>query len=298
MKCRAFAVVIVLALALTGGLRAADGPWAAVDAALGREGKDLPGDVRKYGFPRTDLAVIASGVSIEPALALTSWAAFRRHGKDARFMTMGDLVLLPSELNPVIRALARGGIAISAIHNHLVDEQPRVVYVHFSGTGDARALAGALRSAFELTRTPLALPSAEASQALTGDERQALDAVQAALGRKGAAAGRVLQIAVPRKGRIEEGGMEIPPSMGMAIALNVQIAGPQVATTGDFVLTADEVDPVVRALQAYGIDVTALHSHMLRETPRLFFLHFWGVGSPEAIGAALKAALSHVAAAP
>jgi hypothetical protein len=270
---------------------AADGPWAAVDTALGREGKDLPGDVRRYGFPRADLRVTAGGVAVEPALALGSWAAFRAAGSGA--MAMGDLVLLPGELNPVVARLQEGGIEIGAIHNHLAGETPQVVYVHFAGMGRADALARTLRAALERTKTPLGTPGATAP--LSAEEQKALDALQAALGRKGAMAGRVLQVGVARKERIEDGGMEVPPSMGMAIALNFQIAGSGVATTGDFVLTADEVNPVVHELQAHAIDVTALHSHMLRETPRLFFLHFWGVGSPEKVGEGLKAALAKIA---
>lgn len=296
MSRRALATNVLIVLALSSVTGAAEGPWTAVDAALGREGKDTPGEARKYGFPRSDLTVSVAGVTLQPALALGSWAAFHRNPKDGHAMAMGDLVLLPSELNPVIRALARGGIAVTAIHNHLVAEQPEVVYVHFGGSGDAASLAATLRSALDTTKTPLGPPAPPALP--TVEQQQAFEALQIALGRKGTQAGAVLQVAVPRKGRIEEGGMEIPPAMGMAIALNFQLVGQQVATTGDFVLTADEVDPVIRALQGNGIDVTALHSHMLRETPRLFFLHFWGVGSPEAIGAGLRAALGHVAAAP
>jgi hypothetical protein len=282
--------------AFAGGLSAAEGPWSAVDAALGRDGRDVPGEARKYGFPRADLKVVVSGIQVEPALALGSWAAFRKDVKTGHVMAMGDLVLLPSELNPVIRALARGGIAVTAIHNHLAGEQPQIVYVHFGGSGDPANLAAALRTALEKTGTPLGPPAPPPLP--TAEQQQVFEAVQSAVGRKGSLAGPVLQIGVPRKGRIEEGGMEIPPGMGMAIALNFQALGQQVATTGDFVLTADEVDPVIKALQGNGIDVTALHSHMLRETPRLFFMHFWGVGSPEAIGAGLKAALNHVATGP
>ena len=296
MSRRALAASVFAALAFSGGLGAAEGPWAAVDAALGREGRDAPGEVRKYGFPRSDLAVVVSGITVQPGLALGSWAAFHRDVKSGHVIAMGDLVLLPSELNPVIRALARGGLSVTAIHNHLVGEQPEVVYVHFGGSGDAARLAAALRTALETTKTPLGQPAPPPLP--TAEQQQVFNAVQTSLGRKGAQSDPVLQVAIPRKGRIEEAGMEIAPAMGMAIALNFQIEGQQVATTGDFVLTADEVDPVIRALQGNGIEVTALHSHMLRETPRLFFVHFWGVGSPEAVAAGLKAALGHVATAP
>lgn len=268
----------------------ADGPWASVDAALGREGKDLPGEVRKYGFPRADLKVMAGGVSVEPALALGSWAAFRSAASGG--MAMGDLVLLPGELNPVIQRLQQGGLEIGAIHNHLTGETPQVVYVHFSGMGRLEDLARTLRATLELTKTPLGAPAA--ARPLSEEDQKAFEVLQTALGRRGAMAGHVLQVGVPRRDRIEDGAMEVPPAMGMAIALNFQIAGSGVATTGDFVLTAEEVNPVVREIQAHGIDVTALHSHMLRETPRLFFLHFWGVGSPETIGEGLKAALAKV----
>jgi hypothetical protein len=296
MTRRVLTAVFLAGVALASALSAAEGPWSAVDAALGRDGKDVPGEARKYGFPRSDLTVVVSGIKLEPALALGSWAAFRKDVKTGHAMTMGDLVLLPAELNPVIRALARGGVAVTAIHNHLSGEQPEVIYVHFGGSGDATSLAAALRAALEKTATPLGAPAAPPLP--TAEQQQVFEAVQTAIGRKGSMAGPVLQIGVARKGRIEEAGMEIPPGMGMAIALNFQAIGQQVATTGDFVLTADEVDPVIRALQGNGIDVTALHSHMLRETPRLFFLHFWGAGSPEAIGAGLRAALGHVAVVP
>jgi hypothetical protein len=318
MKILTVAAALAGALGLASSAAGADGPWTVVDAALGREGKDLPGNVRKYGFPRTDLAVTASGVSIEPALALGSWAAFRkveRHLVDSgsaprvsptpvpegsslsHMMTMGDLVLLPSEVNPVIRRLAAGNIETTAIHNHLIDESPRLVYVHFAGMGPAGALSWTLRAALELTKTPLATPGASMAR-LSEDDQRALEVVQGVLGRRGTMAGRVLQVSVARIDPVAEPGMEVPPSMGTAIALNFQIAGAGVATTGDFVLAADEVNPVIGELQANGIDVTALHSHMLRETPRLFFLHFWGVGSPDKIGAGLKAALAKVATKP
>ena len=292
MKALVTALSMAAVLGAASSVGGADGPWTAVDSALGREGRDLPGEVRKYGFPRSDLHVTARGVAIEAPLALGSWAAF--HAAAEGSMVMGDLVLLPAELNPVIRRLHEGGLEIGAIHNHLAGEQPQVLYVHFSGMGPAEALAGALRGALDLTKTPMGAPRPAAP--LSAAQHQAFEALQAALGRKGAMAGRVLQVSVPRSDHIEEAGMEIPPAMGMAIALNFQTAGTRIATTGDFVLTADEVNPVVRELQARGIDVTALHSHMLRETPRLFFLHFWGVGTPEKIGEGLKAALSKIAA--
>jgi hypothetical protein len=271
---------------------AADPLWSKVDAVLGATGRDLPGGVHRFGWPRRDLRVRVDEVPVEPALALGSWGAFVRTGEDGKAMAMGDLVLLEPELTPVVSALEAGGIEITAIHNHLVGESPHVIYVHFSGRGDAAALAASLKRALGETRTPLAAPAAPATAAAADEDAFAV--VQQVLGRQGTLAGSVLQVGVPRAERIEEGGMEVPASMGMANALNFERVGKQVATTGDFVLIASEVNPVIRELRSHGLAVTALHSHMLQETPRLFFMHFWGVGSPGEIAGGLKAALSKI----
>lgn len=257
---------------------------------FGQPSKALPGDVRKYSWPRRDLRVTIGTTKIAPALALGSWAAF--HGSAAQTMAMGDLALLETEVNPVIRELQSGGFEILAVHNHLLGETPRVVYVHFMGHGEEAMLARTLSGALEKTRTPR---ESAVSANPSADETKVLDAFQAALGRKGSMAGTVLQVGVPRADPITDGGMEIPASMGMAESINVQTSGSQVATTGDFVLVADEVNPVIRELESHGIDVTALHSHMLRESPRLFFLHFWATGPAEKVGEGLKAALSKIA---
>jgi len=280
---RAFAVFL-LALA-------AAGPAAAQSSAIfGQIPKTLPGGVEKYSWPRRDLHVSVAGISVAPALALGSWAAFHETGGHS--MTMGDLVLLESEVNPVVRELQAGGFEVLAIHNHLLGETPHVLYVHFMSDGKRAALARTLETALGKTKTPM-----EPGPAAAADAAQAnvLADFQEALGRKGTMAGVVLQIGVPRAEPITDGGMEIPASMGMAESINVQTAGDGVAATGDFVLVADEVNPVIRELQAHDIEVTALHSHMLRETPRLFFMHFWGVGKPQKVGEGLKAALAKVA---
>jgi hypothetical protein len=289
---------IALAAAISASAQPAqpaDPRWAKVDAVFGAAGKDLPGGVHRFGWPRRDLHVRIGGVAVEPALALGSWGAFVKTGEDGAALAMGDLVLLESELSPVVSELEAAGIEVAAIHNHLNGESPHVVYVHFSGHGDAAALAAGLKKVLARTATPLAAPAAAAGAAkpLPADE-EAFAAVQRVLGHKGTLAGTVLQVGVPRAEKIEEHGLEIPPSMGMANALNFQRVGSEVATTGDFVLIAAEVNPVIRELRSQGLEVTALHSHMLTETPRLFFMHFWGVGSPEKIAGALKAALSKV----
>jgi hypothetical protein len=270
----------------------ASGGWEAVDKVFGSAGKDMPGEVHRFGWPRADLKVSLDGVAIEPPLALGSWAAFKETGSGDEAIAMGDLALLDSEVDGVIRAFEAGGVEVLAVHNHLIGETPRVVYVHFHGHGAADALATTIHAALAKTKTPLAAGSSAKPSAY---DEKIYEAMQGILGRKGTMAGRVLQLGVPRAAAIRDAGIEIPPTMGMATAINFQAAGSRVATTGDFVLVADEVNPVIRELQNHGITVTALHSHMLREEPRLFFMHFWGVGTPEKIGEGIKAALAKVA---
>ena len=293
MKRNTLTLTLVLAVLTALSVAAQETPdplWKSVDGVFGVAGKDLPGGTHRFGWPRRDLHVQVGDVPVQPALALGSWGAFLKEGGD-KAMAMGDLVLLEPELTPVLTTLEAGGIEISAIHNHLVGESPHVIYLHFSGHGNATALARTLKEALGKTGTPMTpAPPAKASPA----DEQAFKTVQQVLGRNGTLAGTVLQIGVPRAERIEEKGMEIPASMGMATALNFERVGDRVATTGDFVLVASEVNPVIRELRAHGIAVTALHSHMLEETPRLFFMHFWGVDTPEKIAGGLKAALAKV----
>jgi Domain of Unknown Function (DUF1259) len=269
-----------------------EGGWDATDKVFGQAGKDLPGEVHRYGWPRADLHVSVGGVPVQPGLALGAWAGFKKTGTGDEAVTMGDLVLLESEVEPVLGELEGGGFEILAIHNHLLGETPHVIYVHFHGHGEPAALAQTLKAALAKTKTP---PPGKAPAKPTAEQEKTFEKLQEALGHKGTMSGTVLQVGVPRADPIQDGGMEVPPSMSMNNPMNFQTVGARIATTGDFVLIADEVNPVLRELHAHGIAVTALHSHMLRETPRLFFMHFWGVGTPEKIGGGLKAALSKVA---
>jgi len=261
--------------------------WKDVEAALGKSGSMQPGSVYKVGFPRTDLAVRLDGVQLAPGLALGSWAAFIQLPRHA--MVMGDLVLVESEVNDVISALQAGGIEQTALHNHLLHESPRVMYLHFGGHGDAVALARTLRSALEKTKTPFT----PAGPPATSIDLPAVQLDQA-LGGSGRINGGAYQFALPRAERVVEHGVEIPPAAGMAIAINFQPTGSgRAAISGDFVLLASEVNPVIRELRAGGIEVTALHSHMLDEEPRLFFMHFWANDDALKLARTLRAALEH-----
>ena len=260
--------------------------WAAVDQALGRPGTTQPDGVRRYGFPRSDLVVQLDGVTIKPALALGSWLAFQPMG--ASSVVMGDLVLTPDEVNPVMSALLKDGIRVTAVHNHLLRSTPQTIYMHVRGRGDPARLAASLHAALALSRTPLE-PPAGGPAAPLGLDAAALDRI---MGRAGKANGGVYQFGFPRAERIVEEGMEEPASMGTATSINFQpVGGGRSAVTGDFVLLASEVDPVMRSLRSGGIEVTALHSHMLGETPVLYFMHFWAVGNTADLATRLRAAV-------
>ena len=265
--------------------------WKPVGLALGRPGSMQPGDVYKAGFPRTDLHVKVGTVAVKATLALGSWVAFKAVG-DSEAVLMGDLVLTESEVPLVMSKLQEGGIEQTAIHNHLLGESPRVLYMHIMGRGAPTKLAAAVRAALALTGTPLANPSAPATPLPLGLDTTAIAKV---LGFSGKVAGGVYQVGVPRLDTIQLDGMVVPPAMGVATAINFQSTGPgKAATTGDFVLTASEVNPVIRALREHGIVVTALHSHMLGETPRLFFMHFWANGDATKLTEGLRAALDQM----
>jgi hypothetical protein len=260
--------------------------WQAVDQAMGKAGAMQPGDVYKFSLPRTDLQVTARGVQVQPALALGSWVAFKPMGNEA--MVMGDLVLTEDEVNPVMLVLQQGGVEQTALHNHLLGESPRVLYMHIGGHGDPVRLAETIHNALALSGTPFTAPSAGAVPSSDLDTAQ----LESVLGYKGNAAGSVYQFSIPRAEQIMDSGMEVPPSMGTAIAINFQPTGSgNAAITGDFVLLGSEVNPVLRALRDNGIEVTALHSHMLGEQPRLFFMHFWANADATTLARGLRAAL-------
>ena len=277
-----FKAILASALLLAVSAFAAD-PWPSVDATLKQTGKTVAGNVHRYGFPRRDLKVTMSRVRLEPPLALGSWAAFSAD------MVMGDLVLLTKEVEPVVRTLQYGGVEITAIHNHLLDESPPIAYVHYEGHGDPAALAKTLQKALATTATPMTPGEPVKTDA---KDEAAFAIVSGVLQRQGTTSGRVLQFGIPRAETIAADGVTIPPTMGVATAVNFQRAGDKVATSGDFVLIAAEVNPVIKDLEAHGIRVTAVHSHMLSEMPRLFFLHFWGLGAPKEIADGIRSALA------
>jgi hypothetical protein len=284
---------LLLAALLTGspGLAfAADDGWQArVGEALGKTGSEAPGGIYRVGLPRTDLKVTLDGVELKAGFALGGWLAFEKMGDQG--MVMGDLVLTMDEVNPVMTKLAAGGIEITALHNHLLRNQPFTMYMHVLGHGDPVKLAAALHTALAESKTPLSAASAAPPPSIDLDTA----AIDQTLGAKGANNGGVYQFSIPRAEAIKDSGMDVPPPMGSANAINFQpTGGGKAAITGDFVLIAKEVNPVLRALRDHGIEVTAIHNHMLDDQPRLYFMHFWANDDAKKLADGLKAALAQV----
>jgi hypothetical protein len=286
------AVAALLAtIALPCTVQAADIDWKKVDAAIGKTAA-VSGDVHRYGLPRSDLSVNLEGVAIRPALALGGWVAFApMHGEA---MLMGDLVLLETEITPVLTKLLDGGLDITAIHNHILRASPATFYMHVGGHGDPEKMAAVIRSALASSKTPFEPPTTGAAPVAAIElDTAKLDDI---IGVKGAANGGVYQFGVPRRDPIIEMGLKVTGPLGGANAINFQpTGGGKAAITGDFLVTGDEVNPLIRALRANDIEVTAIHSHMLGEQPRLFFIHFWANDDALKLARGIRSALEKTA---
>jgi hypothetical protein len=288
---RQLAVAAVFAVAC-GVASAADEWQAQVGEALGKAGTATPSGIYRVGLPRTDLKVTLDGVELKAGFALGSWLAFEKMGDQG--MVMGDLVLTEAEVNPVMTKLAAGGIEVTALHNHLLRNQPFTMYMHVLGHGDPVKLATVLHAALAESKTPLsAAPAAAAAASPPIDLDTA--AIDQMLGAKGTNNGGVYQFSIPRAEPIKDGGMDVPPPMGSANAINFQpTGGGKAAITGDFVLIAKEVNPVLKALRDHGIEITAIHNHMLDDQPHLYFMHIWANDDAKKLAEGLKAALAQI----
>ncbi|HEY2226560.1 MAG TPA: DUF1259 domain-containing protein [Xanthobacteraceae bacterium] len=291
---RAVGLLTICGVALTFATAATaqEIDWKKVDEAFGRS-PVVAGDVHRYNFPRTDLNVTLDGVTIKPALALGGWVAFKpMHGE---VMAMGDLVLLDTEVNPVMAKLLENGVDVTAVHNHLLRANPPTYYMHVGGHGDPVKMATAVHTALSQSKTPLTPPATAATPPSIDLDTNQLDQI---MGVKGTNNGGVYAFGVPRRDPITEGGMQITPvgPMGAANSINFQpTGGGKAAITGDFLVTGDEVNPLIRTLRANGIEVTAIHSHMLTEQPRMIFIHFWANDDAIKLAKGLRAALEKTA---
>jgi hypothetical protein len=283
-----------LALLCAAPAIAAETDWKKVDLIFGRAAA-VSGTVHRYGLPRTDLKVSLDGVQIKPGLALGGWVAFEPMGDTT--MMMGDLVLTEAEVNPVMTKLLAEGLQVTAVHNHLLRANPPTFYMHVSGVGEPEQLARMTRVALEASQTPWEVGAAQAPASTELDIDTAK--IDEAIGFKGRNNSGVYQFGVPRSDSIRQDGMAIPAAMGTAILINFQpTGGGKAAITGDFVALASEVNPLVKALRDNGIEVTAIHNHMLDDEPRAFFIHYWANDDAVKLARGLRAALDavHVAA--
>ena len=257
----------------------------------------VSGAVHRYGLPRSDLKVSLDGVQLKPGFALGGWVAFEPMG-DATMM-MGDLVLTEAEINPVMTKLLAEGLQVTAVHNHLLRATPPTFYMQYHGHGRRRTIGAAMtRVALEESQTPWEMGAAPPATATDlGIDTAKIDE---AIGFKGRNNNGVYQFGVPRSDSIQQDGMAIPrTAMGTAIAINFQPTGDgKAAITGDFVALAGEVNPLIKALRDNGIEVTAIHNHMLDDQPRAFFIHFWANDDAVKLAKGLRAGLDavHVAA--
>jgi uncharacterized protein DUF1259 len=292
MRLQVRELAIAALLAGAPGLAVAADDWQAqVGSALGKTGATASGGIYRVGLPRTDLKVTLDGVELKPRFALGSWLSFEKMGEQG--MVMGDLVLTMDEVAPVMTKLAAGGIEVTALHNHLLRNQPFTMYMHVQGNGDPVKLAAVLHAALAESKTPLAAaPAAPAPPPPIDLDTATLDQT---LGAKGTNNGGVYQFSIPRAEPIKDDGMAVPPPMGSANAINFQpTGGGKAAITGDFVLIAKEVNPVLKALREHGIEVTAIHNHMLDDQPHLYFMHFWANDNAQKLAEGLKAALAQI----
>jgi hypothetical protein len=286
-----FLASISLGVALCMPAKAAQTDWFIVDTILTRTGA-VSGDVHRYGLPRSDLNITLDGVALKPGFALGGWIAFEPMGDKA--MMMGDLVLTESEINPVMGKLLAEGIQVTALHNHLLRATQPTFYMHVAATGDPAQLARLVRVGLEESRTPFDVkPPAETAANPSIDFDTAK--VDAAMGHKGKANGGVYQFGIPRADSIKMDGMTVSGAMGTAIGINFQpTGGGKAAITGDFVALSSELNPLITALRDNGIEVTAIHNHMVGEEPRAFFVHFWANDDATKLALELGAALKTV----
>src|SRR5690349_6452896 len=291
---RSLIFLTLLGAGLPALAQAAEIDWKKVDTALGKTA-NVSGEVHRYGLPRSDLHVTLDGVQIKPALTLGGWVAFAPMHDQA--MVMGDVVLLDSEITPVMTRLLNSGLEITAIHNHVLRASPATFYLHLSGRGDPEKMATAIREALTTgSKTPFEPPAttASAAPALELDTAK-LDEIMRA---KGTATGGVYQFGIARRAAAIESGVAVNAALGGANGINFQPTGNgKAAITGDFLVTGDEVNPLIRTLRAGDIVVTAIHSHMLDEQPRMFFVHFWANDDAIKLAHGVRAALDKTAVA-
>lgn len=257
-----------------------------IESAVGFSGKMMPGDVYRVSIPRRDLHVTVDNVPLKTALALGGYAVYEPAQNGA--LVMGDIPLLESEVGPVQDRFTSAGFEITALHNHLLHDQPHIMYMHFMKIGDAAEMSRQLHNVLQATAISFAPHAASPSSKF-----EYASQIDSMLKVKGMSHDDIYSINIPRPEKDSVHGIVLPPAMGVATAINFQTAdGGKLASTGDFVLTADQVDAVRAALVSHGIEVTALHQHLVGGDPTLYFMHFWAAASPDRVLTGLRAAVN------
>ena len=263
---------------------------AAIGKAVGVEARTLPDGAVRIGWARSDVAVTVDGGRLDPAAGLGSWAGFQ--SVEGGAMMMGDTVVFEDEITPALDAALAGGLEVTAIHNHFAFDRPRVYFMHIGGHGEPQVLAAGVRSVWDAIRSVRKV-HAQPADRFPGEPASAgsLDAAAlgAILGHESEKQGAVVKVTIPRRGTAH--GVAIGGSLGLTTWAAFSGSDARASVDGDFIMTAAEVQPVIRALRKGDIKVVALHNHMLDEDPRLFFLHYWGKGAAAALARGVRAAL-------
>ena len=240
--------------------------------------------VFKVEMPRSDLAITAAGAKITPPLGLTAWAAFTKAG--AHTVVMGDMVLTEDQVNPAMSAALDNGLEVTALHNHFFWENPRVMFMHIGGMGDEAKLAGGVAKVFETMKQKFDVPSASIDPASSTLDPKKIDAV---LGRSGEMNKGVYKVTTGRE--VKMAGHTMGNAMGVNTWAGFAGSDEQAIVDGDFAMLESEMQSVLKALRHAGINIVAIHQHMTGESPRMLFLHYWGVGRTEDLARGLKNAL-------
>lgn len=267
--------------------------WDTVGEAIGKKGERKKGGVYKVTFPRTDLSVSTHDVTIKPALSFTSWAAFKQI-QDGKALVLGDLVLTGDMYNEVISTLQEGEVEQTAIHKHLPDLSTPIWWTHIKGTGDPVEMAKTINNGLTKTETPMEAAGSGDAEGIDLNT----DKLDKIIGSKGKIDNGVYKYSIGLTQSVTTEDVELPSAMGTAIALGFQPLGNgKAAINGDFVMTAKEVNPVIRALRENDIQVVSLHNHMLEEDPRLLFMHFWATGDATTLAKGLREGLDRATSA-
>jgi hypothetical protein len=245
--------------------------------------------VFKVSVPRSDLDITVAGVKMTPPLGLTSWAAFQQAGDQV--MVMGDLVLLEDQVNPVMSVALQNGLEVTALHNHFFWDAPKVMFMHIGGMGDEAKLAGAVGKVFATIKDTSGgkgeVPRVELSPAQTSLDPKPIEDL---LGVKGQLASGVYKVTIGRTTTMH--GHEVGNAMGVNTWAAFVGSDETAVVDGDFAMREAELQSVLKALRGAGINVVAIHQHMAMESPRVMFLHYWGIGPTRALATGLKAALA------